>query len=716
MTTRTLVLAITVLSAFASPALADQLYILFDPACMDRVEYDLVRPEGKDDYITYHANIRSGEKLILEVGIESQNLQNYLPQQYLSCQTGGFDQALVDRINANIDEVFVIYPRGNDRYTVSPVTLAAYYQKQGNLLTYISPKYRFRFNSDYGVIGTNIAYENPGVNLYFEGEESNGCQGVYIFRQLAPQSAYPVIFLKLLPELGIIEESYANSGTSLTFEDINEIKLDRYIRENCGVEPGSRGSMVGTPVQPTPAPSAYNTPYASNPPVTGTTPAPPAGLLLPPGAQVQNSNSPYGAATTTGAAVVVPTNPTATMPQPTTTPKGGGTETHTVARGETLYGISRQYNVTVAQLQEWNNLGSSTIQVGQQLRVASPQRTANTSGMASRGPVASSNPGGAQPVPYDQGAGTAAGSQPNPNERLHIVKAGETVASLALKYGYTETRFREINDLGPNDFIKVGQRLNTSDCVCPEIGIQNTPATSSPGTVRPQPYEPGTAAVQPRAGTPAAPYQPQTQPQGTVIQPQTPMTSRGVPSNYNYPTGTSNPPQSTYNPAYTAPSTSPYGSPQAAPPAAYNQPFTTDPGRAVPSQTYTPPTAYDPITNEPEFGSVIPRDYNTTPNTGYQSGTTANPIIAPESFNTGSAVPSTTYPATPGGSAYNPSGQPSNYEYTPTGNYRRVHIVQTGDTLYSIARRYGMTPERLMQLNGMTPGETIIANQKVYIE
>lgn len=688
---------------------------------MDRVEYDLVRPEGKDDYITYHVNVRSGEKLILEVGIESQNLQNYLPQQYLSCQTGGFDQALVDRINANIDEVFVIYPRGNQRYTVSPVTLAAYYQKQGNLLTYISPKYRFRFNADYGVIGTNIAYENPGVNLFFEGEENNGCQGVYIFRQLAPQSAYPVIFLKLLPELGIIEESYANSNTSLTFEDINEIKLDRFVRENCGVEPGARGSMVGTPAQPA-APTSYNTPYATNPPVAGTTANPPAGLLLPPGAQVQNGSSPYSATPTPGAGTVTPnTTPVPAATTPTTTPKGGsGAETHTVERGETLYGISRKYSVTVAQLQEWNNLGSSTIQVGQQLRVAPPQRgAAPAAGMASRGPIASSNPGAAQPVPYSQGATTpsATGSnQPNPNERLHIVKPGETVASLALKYGYTETRFREINDLGPNDFIKVGQRLNTSDCVCPEVGIQNSPATASPGTVRPQPYEPSTAAAaQPRATTPTTPYT--AQPQGAVIQPQaSPLTSRGpVPG-----ATTANPaatPQSTYNPVPASPS--PYGTAQPVyPPAGgynYNQPApaaTTTP----PVETYTPPTSYDPITNEPEFGSVIPRDYNYTPSSGYQTGRAPNPVIAPESYNSGSAVPSGAVAVPAGSPTYNATGQSTGYEYTPTGNYRRVHIVQTGDTLYSIARRYGMTPERLMQLNGMTPGETIIANQKVYIE
>lgn len=46
-----------------------------------------------------------------------------------------------------------------------------------------------------------------------------------------------------------------------------------------------------------------------------------------------------------------------------------GTQYHTVTQKETLYSISRQYNVTVAQLQQWNNLQENGIKIGQQLIV-----------------------------------------------------------------------------------------------------------------------------------------------------------------------------------------------------------------------------------------------------------------------------------------------------------------------------------------------------------
>ena len=53
---------------------------------------------------------------------------------------------------------------------------------------------------------------------------------------------------------------------------------------------------------------------------------------------------------------------------------------HQVQPKETLFSISRDYNVTVQDLKTWNNLTGSTLDIGQQLRVAAPQvvRTENT--------------------------------------------------------------------------------------------------------------------------------------------------------------------------------------------------------------------------------------------------------------------------------------------------------------------------------------------------
>ncbi len=46
---------------------------------------------------------------------------------------------------------------------------------------------------------------------------------------------------------------------------------------------------------------------------------------------------------------------------------------HTVQGGETLYRLSRNYGVTIAQLKAWNNLTDDTISIGQRLIVGTPR-------------------------------------------------------------------------------------------------------------------------------------------------------------------------------------------------------------------------------------------------------------------------------------------------------------------------------------------------------
>ncbi len=46
-------------------------------------------------------------------------------------------------------------------------------------------------------------------------------------------------------------------------------------------------------------------------------------------------------------------------------------ESHIIAKGDTLWGISRRYNCSVAELKSWNNLTAShVLSVGQELRVS----------------------------------------------------------------------------------------------------------------------------------------------------------------------------------------------------------------------------------------------------------------------------------------------------------------------------------------------------------
>jgi D-alanyl-D-alanine endopeptidase (penicillin-binding protein 7) len=106
-------------------------------------------------------------------------------------------------------------------------------------------------------------------------------------------------------------------------------------------------------------------------------------------------------------------------------PAGEGI-THVVRRGETLWSISKRYGTTVAAVQRWNGLRGSTIQPGRRLEILTGRPTA-----------AAAPPG--EPV-------------------THVIRRGETLSSIARRYGTTVAAVQAWNGLR-GSVIQAGRRL-----------------------------------------------------------------------------------------------------------------------------------------------------------------------------------------------------------------------------------------------------------------
>lgn len=124
------------------------------------------------------------------------------------------------------------------------------------------------------------------------------------------------------------------------------------------------------------------------------------------------------------------TTPSSTYSQPTST---ASAQYHSVAAGETLYRISKNYGVTVELLRAWNNLSDNTISVGQRLKVTESSSSATSTST------------------YSQPSSTA-------SAQYHSVAAGETLYRISKNYGVTVEQLRAWNNL-PDNTISVGQRL-----------------------------------------------------------------------------------------------------------------------------------------------------------------------------------------------------------------------------------------------------------------
>jgi membrane-bound lytic murein transglycosylase D len=89
---------------------------------------------------------------------------------------------------------------------------------------------------------------------------------------------------------------------------------------------------------------------------------------------VKGSPSPAAstAATNTAskpAAIAPASKPTPTAPVKETAAATGETTYHTVEKGETMFRISKNFGVTIEQIQTWNNLTTTEVKVGQKIKI-----------------------------------------------------------------------------------------------------------------------------------------------------------------------------------------------------------------------------------------------------------------------------------------------------------------------------------------------------------
>jgi LysM repeat protein len=150
--------------------------------------------------------------------------------------------------------------------------------------------------------------------------------------------------------------------------------------------------------------------------------------------------------------------------------KRGEPVLHVVRRGESLGGIAKKYGTSVAALKRMNHLRKSVIFPGQEIMVregggSSRSRSASRSTSSSTRRVASSQressakPSSSRRVSLSTAGRMDSGRKSsNGAARTHVVKRGESLTSIARKYGTTVTAIKELNGL-ERDAIQAGKRL-----------------------------------------------------------------------------------------------------------------------------------------------------------------------------------------------------------------------------------------------------------------
>ena len=97
--------------------------------------------------------------------------------------------------------------------------------------------------------------------------------------------------------------------------------------------------------------------------------------------------------------------------------------TYTIKKGDTLYTIAKKYNTTVDNIKQLNNLSNNNLNIGQIIKIPEHKEETKTE-----------------------------------NEKIYIVKKGDSLYKIAKEYNTTVNEIKKINNLTSN-LLSIGQKL-----------------------------------------------------------------------------------------------------------------------------------------------------------------------------------------------------------------------------------------------------------------
>jgi LysM repeat protein len=442
--------------ALALTAKAQTIYLKMDENCMDRLEYS--SGDSDNPYVSYAFKLGDNRFASFDVGMEAERWETNLPGKLTQCSSLRVDEELVKKVNSGSVKLYVVRETETN-YHVSSIGKASLLDTKGGSMEYKGEGEGFSIYLNNLLSGVNLALPGSNSEFYLDGTITYQCLRGYIIQKKERSDSKSFKEYVIVPELGIVERSSVSKSGF-----VDDIVRDNQYRLSLvdGVQFKTIVSEICDRTQSSYYDGAVTT-TTSKPSTTGN-------LTSKAGQQVPKSYD------------------NADPCSPSSDPN-----LHVVQKGETLYAISRKYGVPVAQLQGWNNLADgNVISLCQKLWVKQPAKGTST-GSTTTTPTSTNTGKSGEVINADAGYWTNTTPE-------HQVRPGETVASLAKMYGYTEDRFRKMNGLSATETIRPGQRLRTSDCNCPTL------ETSTKDT--PLPYEEQSGTLTTKDGTAAQPAKP----------------------------------------------------------------------------------------------------------------------------------------------------------------------------------------------------------------
>lgn len=631
-------------------------YILYNGNSMDRLDHQFLGTNSASLYTSYRITKNASERVFLDIGIESPRIHKNEPPGMVTWQNANLDMDFVSGINSGRRKVYIC-KKLDSGWAVQPVGSAIYLSNVDNILTYVSTNYDFKADFNQ-VLGNNLGINSRNVanpsNVFYVGELPACGKTAQTFKITPSETCKYETTVSVLPELGLIRE---NPEACPTYElvAVNGVDVCSYL---------GGGTVPAAIVQSEPSPEVVPESYVAVQPYVPVETVDNGEVYVRSKTVVENNNiTKSDNFDETPSDVPVSYNEVE-KPKPAKVEcnVAAADGEHLIQSGENLYSIARRYGLNVNSLRTWNNLSTDKLYPCTTLKIVAPivEKVEKPSMEVARTndvPMSYNTVVKVTPKKVEKPVETKViECEVEYTEGEHVVLQGENLYAIARKYNVTLDQLKSWNKL-PNDLIKPCQKLAV---VAPKATVVTAKSVDVPKEYK------------------------------VVVKPKTAV-------------------KTTSKTTVTAKSV-------AKTPATYVKKGT---GLHVVEKGETIVALAKRFEmSEAEFRKINFLDAKETVSVG-QVVRTQNCActIAVEDDHSLSLQPTPVVNDVP--KTYNYVGSKTSKTtegVTAKGSNRKYHVVQSTETLYTIAKNYGKSVDEIRKLNNIEDSEVIVPNQLLVLE
>lgn len=427
---------------------------IINPADFQKMEFAYSNTKAGKEYVKYLFHASEVETIIFDIGVESdRELLGTKPAGALFLTPADWTKladSLRELIISGNREIRLILPIGNQQFRITPVYAIEWLNSHNEKIEFRSTDMEFLLD-----LNRDVILSSSDAPFKKTGEQGTGPCKSYTLRKYS--KLQPNLFKDITwsPKLGVTREVFSENQGAYALLRIKGIPVAEYMANFC------TQNLVARAEEPDKGLLRAK----------GSQPISPAGRFH----QVEKGETFFGIAKkykilpselmdenpsvdpnklSIGLTIKIPDEKI--LP---TLPVG----TYVLKEGDYLEKIALSFGITQQDIQIWNPEFDKKV-VGDLIFVSAPSKEGPNEGFRTKG----DNPtkdlkvkSSLNPQLWESTNGT------------HTVQINETVSMLAEAYGFTETRFRIMNGLGPDEKIQVGMVLIT--VICPLPNTPNAP-------------------------------------------------------------------------------------------------------------------------------------------------------------------------------------------------------------------------------------------------